>query len=323
MHNEILFKPNTLIKGSTAVSSNEYKIFNRILYKCQVTNNTQMIAELTLEELKELVKVKNDSTPKGLLDTLERLMQVIIRFEKEPNSNKFISTTLINKVEIDTDTRNFKCFIDKELYETLEKYRLGYAPIDLKEIKKLNGFYAQRIYELLRLWTGSTTTIEYKIDILKEILNLTESTAYDKYYNFKTRIIDKAVNEINCKLNMKIEYEEIKSTNRRKRGIGSLRFKVIDNEPRYYDFKKEKIIDTKYKDVEEKNEIDSIDYMNLIDCKINESVHSMFLNDFEDYKNYLNLVVTASSRTLDSVGGKTISKRNYKYFKVTLENLLT
>lgn len=56
------------------------------------------------------------------------------------------------------------------------------------------------------------------------------------------------------------------------------------------------------------DEIDSIDYMNLIDMNIKESVHKRFLQDFSDYTNYIKAVETASMRTLDAVGGKSINK---------------
>ena len=62
--------------------------------------------------------------------------------------------------------------------------------------------------------------------------------------------------------------------------------------------------------------------MTLLDLNINESIHTQFLKDFYNYKQYIKSVQTASEKTLGSLGGKTINKRNYKYFKTSLENLI-
>jgi len=235
--NEVLFKSNTLIKSNINITSVEYKIFNKILYKCQMekNNDNQLRAVLTIDELSNIVKNKKENTIKALTESLEKFIKIPIRFERKKS---YVITTLINKVVVDKETFNFNCYLDKDLYEVLIGYKeLGYSPINLKMIRQANGYYTQRFYELFRVWSGHNKEVNYTIDELKEWLMIQEGMSYDRYFNFKIKVIDPALKEINQKLNMKVSYKE----NKVGRSVRSLTFIVEDLEPRIYDFNKDKV----------------------------------------------------------------------------------
>ena len=234
---EVLFKSNTLIKSNINITSIEYKIFNKILYKCQMEkdNNQQLRAVLTIDELSSIVKNKKENTLKALTESLEKFIKIPIRFEKQKS---YVITTLINKVVVDKETFNFTCYLDKDLYEVLMGYKeLGYSPINLKMIKQANGYYTQRFYELFRVWSGFNKDVTYTIGELKEWLMIEEGMSYDRYYNFKIKVVEPALKEINQKLNMRVLYTE----NKVGRSVKSLTFNVEDLEPRQYDFKGDKV----------------------------------------------------------------------------------
>lgn len=231
-NDEILFKSNALIKSNVSITSNEYKMFNQILYKCQVEKDNihQMVAKISVEELRELAKNNNDNTPKALLKTLETFVDTKIKFVV---ANRTIVTTLINKVAVDNHTLDFKCYLDKELFEVLMGYKeLGYSPINLKLVKNAKGYYTQRFYELFRVWSGTKTKVTYTIAELKEIFMIETGNSYDRYFNFKTKVIKPAVEEITKKLNMDVTFIE----NKVGRTVVSLTFFVDDKEPRLYSF---------------------------------------------------------------------------------------
>ena len=235
---EVLFKSNTLIKSNINITSVEYKIFNRILYKCQIEkdNNQQLIAILTIDELNSIVKNKSENTLKALTESLEKFIKIPIRFEKQKS---YVITTLINKVVVDKENLNFNCYLDKDLYEVLMGYKeIGYSPINLKMIKQANGYYTQRFYELFRVWSGLNKDVTYTVEQLKEWLMIEEGMSYDRYYNFKIKVVEPALKEINQKLNMRVSYTE----NKVGRSVKSLTFIVEDREPRQYDFNKDKTI---------------------------------------------------------------------------------
>ena len=299
--NEVLFKSNTLIKSNINITSVEYKIFNKILYKCQIEkeNKSQLRAVLTIDELNSIVKNKKENTVKALTESLEKFIKIPIRFEKQKS---YVITTLINKVVVDKETLNFNCYLDKDLYEVLMGYKeLGYSPINLKMIRQANGYYTQRFYELFRVWSGHNKDVTYTIDELKEWLMIEEGMSYDRYFNFKIKVVEPALKEINQKLNMKVSYKENKSG----RSVISLTFIVEDLEPRTYDFNKNKVI---------KEQI-SIDELAL---ELNESSSDelLLINKEEPGDNTLELLKRAKISIADS----TINRFKLKYGEVLVYN---
>ncbi|MBN1047036.1 replication initiation protein [Clostridium botulinum] len=308
--NEVLFKSNTLIKSNVNITSVEYKIFNRILYKCQIEkdNNQQLRAVLTIDELSSIVKNKNENSIKSLTESLEKFIKIPIRFEKKKS---YVITTLINKVIVDKDTLNFNCYLDKDLYEVLMGYKeLGYSPINLKMIKQANGYYTQRFYELFRVWSGLNKEVTYTIDKLKEWLIITEGMSYDRYYNFKIKVVEPSLKEINKKLNMKVSYKE----NKVGRSVKSLTFIVEDLEPRQYDFNKDKT----FKEQISMDEIAldlNINASNIINVKDNmdidlpESKTKVLLNN----KNTFSDVTEKLNASKIKIAISTINKFKTKY----------
>lgn len=236
IESEVLFKSNTLIKSNISITSVEYKIFNKILYKCQMEkgNENQLMAVLTAKELGQIVLNKKENTLNSLSETLEKFVKTPIKFEK---NKSYVITNLINKVVVNKKDFTFYCYLDKDLYDVLMGYKeIGYSPINLKMMREANGYYTQRFYELFRIWSGHNKDVTYDIDKLKEWLMIKEGTAYDRYYNFKVKVIQPALKEINNKMNMKVDYVE----NKVGRAVRSITFKIDDLEPRKYVFGKDK-----------------------------------------------------------------------------------
>ncbi len=49
------------------------------------------------------------------------------------------------------------------------------------------------------MWSGLNKEVTYTIDKLKEWLMITEGMSYDRYYNFKIKVVEPSLKEINKK----------------------------------------------------------------------------------------------------------------------------
>lgn len=315
---QILFKNNKLISKSynKELTLSHFKVFNYIMLNTQKkSDNTTMSCFISRNELYDLINDKNNRTIKNSLDFLSNFSNYKIYIT---DKSTITATSLIHTAKYDSDTDKFEVRLEKELYDMIINYKIdGYTPLDLTRTNKSKSLYSTLLYEEFRKWSNTKKTLLYSLDDLKNILLCNGS--YDVYYEFKRRVLLPAIKEIEKNHNMKIEIlNEIK----RFRKVHEIEFSVIDEDKRQYIFDNKNIVEGSILAIDEKSEIDNIDYVNLIDMNLNQSIHKKFLQDFSDYTNYIKAVETASIRTLDAVGGKSINKRNYNYFRSCLMNLI-
>ena len=101
----------------------------------------------------------------------------------------------------------------------LEKYFTQYL---LRQTSQLKSIYSVRLYELLVQWKTAKKTSLFELKTFREQLGLGVND-YKTMGNFKARVLDNAVNEINEKSDLKISYEQVKKGV----AIAGFKFKVL------------------------------------------------------------------------------------------------
>ena len=88
-----------------------------------------------------------------------------------------------------------------------------YTEYELKQIKDLNSIYALRIFEILMQWFSVGKTPPITIENLRTRLGI-EEHQYKTMGNFKSRVLDHAIKEINDNTNIIASYEQHKDGRR-------------------------------------------------------------------------------------------------------------
>ena len=257
MSNDILFKPNALIRGVLDVESKEYKAFNLILQKMQMNlqnnidiNDKQIVAKIDIYELREIFRRNEEKNIETIKKTLDRLQNLKIEFK----DNEGVETTavLIPKIKKYSKEQSLGFFMDKEvidLFKAQQERNKNFSPVNLGLLKKAKGFYSQRLYELLRAWSGEKSSIEFSLKYIKEKLSIEDRKSYEQFKALNSAVLKPAVKEINEKFNMSVEYKAVKKS----RTVVGVEFIFNDLEPRRYDFggsQANKISDLKVKETE-------------------------------------------------------------------------
>ncbi|MEG2458085.1 MAG: replication initiation protein, partial [Bacilli bacterium] len=212
----------------------------------------------------------------------------------------------------------------------------------------LNNSYAQRFYDLLRLWSGTKDTISYKLEEIKELLMLDDK--YGKYNDFKRRVIIPAIKELNGTGYFEIDIKE----NKVGRKVDSIDFIVKDLDKRKYftkadaikeipskvieevaaatdniiiDDKEEPVFKPKFSSVEQNiQELKECDFEPFVldETLFTKGTLRSFKLDFKgiDFKNkYMERAFNDSVMVvLDRDDVETIKATSYKFFKGTLDN---
>ena len=238
---QVLFKSNALIKAKYDFTVSQNRVLQKAFYEIQ--KNKINVAKITLQELKSLIKFKDYSTVEGIKRFLENLKENEIMHIKD--NGEWLKVQVISGYKYNPTTKIFKIEIPMLLLQLIHEYtQTGFTPTNVTKYIGLGATNAQRLYELLRMWTGNKTIIEYSVDEIKEYLML--QNKYKVFNNFRVRVIESAVKELREKELLDIYNVEYIKTGRK---VTSIKFYVKDLEPRTYKFETKKDFDKPKKEV--------------------------------------------------------------------------
>lgn len=337
---KILMKNNVLVQAKYNLSLVENRVFLLLLYKLQKTPNGVFSCEITHDEFKEIIKKSKDRTIGSIEEILSELRRKPIYFIKEKNNGDISwgEYGFINGFEYDVNYKTFHIESSEKIYSLIQNYlENGYTPNNLAVLFGIGNYYAQRLYDLLRLWSGTKSVITYSIDELKMYLSL--EGKYGDYNTFKRRVIlpaIKALVDIGC---FEIDFKE----NKVGRKVDSIDFIVKDLDKRKY-FTKDapedvKVLEEVAISIDYNTDIveDIVNVDNKVDVK--EVVSEVFIPDEEvftkgtlrsfkkdfkgiDFRNeYMERAFDdAVMITLDRDDVESIKAGSYRFFKSTLDN---
>ena len=93
----------------------------------------------------------------------------------------------------------------------------------LEQTANMDSIYSVRLYELLVQWTAAKKTPLFELDKFRDQLGI-EDHEYKRMGNFKLRVLDLAVKEINEKSDIKVSYSQVKKG----RTITGFKFTVLE-----------------------------------------------------------------------------------------------
>lgn len=256
---EILNTPNNIIKGRIEINAQINKLYYRILYNIQKQNREYIISAkkgdvlseeqkqildkldnigqlkctVSLDEIKAIIKRKNEQSEDEILKRFTALQTAVFRFTTGEHNEELTQTQLIG--EINLIDNKYRISLSSKLYKYLfYSVGVGFTPVNLAVLFTLKSQFSQMLYVSLRSWSGVKNEITYTVDELRDIFKV--DNKYKAYCNFKQKTITVAVNEINSTGAMEIL--DIKENKKGTRSVQEITFVVKDNEPRFISFDK-------------------------------------------------------------------------------------
>lgn len=306
----VLMKNNVLVKARYHLTSVQSDIFIVMLYKLQKDDKRGMSCKIHRKDFLKLISSNDKKTIAGIKEILNGLMRETIYFKeiKENGKNAIWGQyNLINGFEYDDETDEFTIVCSERVYDLLISYLdVGYTPINTENYLLLRNSYAKRMYDLLRLWSGTKTKINYTVCELKELLML--EGKYAKYSDFKKKVIEPSVKELNKTKVFDISYKE----NKTGRKVTNIDFFVKDLDERTY-FKR---------DTSEKPQNPSESFFVPNEDVFTKGTIILFKKDFKDYdfrEEFLqDAFYDAMAALFEKDDVEKIRHNGYKYFKTTL-----
>ena len=206
---------NSLVGGKQALKLNSAKLIRAAIM--QVVRDDEELKPyiITISELAELLNVPKSNIYRDIDDITDDILNNPVYIREEVGKKvRWIKIPWVTRCEYNSDI-GVALKLNDELKPFLINLKDHYTQYTLDSILVMKSVYAIRIYELLqseimtRILPRAGTDIELSVETLKECCGC-KSKAYNTFSNFRNRVIDIAVKEINEKTLYTLSYDYVK-----------------------------------------------------------------------------------------------------------------
>ena len=217
--NELVVKHNDLLRKSRyTLSANEQKIIIYLISKINADDKELKEIEINILDFCKVIGIEiNGDAYNRVKETIKSLADKswwLTFTEKKETLFRWI-----NEAEIEKGNGTIKLQLSNHLKPYLLELKKNFTKYELINILSLRSKYSIRLYELLKsyLWQGG-----WQVSV-KEIRELLETEGkYKEFKDFRKRVLNPAIEEINGYTDLQIEI----STLKRGKSISHLHFKI-------------------------------------------------------------------------------------------------
>lgn len=248
---------NEIIKGKQNMSLQEAKLLRLLIIQVVREDKDFKTYIIKIKDLAKYLNVSNSNLYRDVKNICDLLMSRIVKIHTNNPKNPWKTIQWLQLAEYD-GKGTLKLMLSNQMQPYILDLCSWFTKYPIKYVLSMNSFYSIRIYELLRMRNNinrnykeqDISNIELKLDLLKQILDC--ENKFKQIGQFKIKVLEVAVKEINQYTDMQVSYEYIKES----RKVVGIKFITSNKEN-----PKEQINDNK----EEIKTISEIDVFELIE----------------------------------------------------------
>jgi plasmid replication initiation protein len=214
--NLTVYKANQIVEASYRLTLNE----QRVVLACiaQVKSKEALLTkdefEVAAKDFAGVFSVSEDRAYHALAEVAESLFNRYVVIDNPDASRpkvKRLKMRWISSIEYLPDDGKIAVCFSKKILPYLSELRGGFTKYKLEHIGKMTSVYAIRLYELLMQWNGVGKR-EIEIAWLKQRFQIED--LYPDMHNFKKRVLNPAVDDINTHSNLTVSWTQRKTGRR-------------------------------------------------------------------------------------------------------------
>lgn len=214
--NYIVSKANKLITSKYELSLQEQRIILSLVSLVDSKDQRQFFEyEMSVKEFSELLGVENTNHT-YLSKVTKRLMEKVVEIE---DAKKIIQVHWLSSCVYYKGEGKVKLELHRDLMPYLLQLKEQFTTYYLANILQMKSKYSIRLYEIIK---SEQFKGNFKLDVdkLRKMMNCEN---YNRYSNFNQKVLGPAIEEINKKSDLLVQYEPEKVGNK----IVSLRLRVV------------------------------------------------------------------------------------------------
>ena len=245
----LVVKDNSLIDASFNLSLVEQRLMLLAIVEARelakLTPDTPI--EVRATAYRDQYKTDESNAYSQLADASKQLFNRQFSYiDRYADTDAVTVSRWVNEVTYVNDKGMVVMYLNRNVISMISRLEANFTQYLLEQVSEFKSKYSIRLYELLIKYRDIETSKKFEIAELRSKLGL-EDTEYSTMSNFKSRVLDVAIKEINDKADIQIKYEQFKEG----RKVSHILFKFIK--------KKEK----KQKDRADKNTVDMFNGMTI------------------------------------------------------------
>ena len=236
---DLVVQSNRYINYHHKLTKSEVRILEVAIVDARETEqglSTDSPLKLTVKRYAERFGLTWEAAYGALLEASETLIKKQYEYPhpKYPdNPKKNIKSNYLQDFSPMADEGYFELTFTRSVIEEITRLdgkKMPYTQYFLEQTAKMKSVYSIRLFQILSAWrkklsnTGKPTPI-YKIEEMRLQLGI-EPEEYERMYDFKTKILDIALREINKKTDMGVDYIQVKQG----RKIAGFKFLLRDKD---------------------------------------------------------------------------------------------
>jgi len=190
-------KSNELIKASYVLSLTEQRLILSAIAQIDSSSELshQYCFKIHAHEICDLMSVDRKNAYRDLKKAADKLWQREILLDGQSDKLRWI----YRRAAYESEGGVVSIYFSPDILPYLSSLRANFTKYKLEYISKFKSSYSIRIYELLVQWTSKGTR-EVSLDWLKESLQIEDK--YSSIKNFKSRVLQPAIDDINNHSNL-------------------------------------------------------------------------------------------------------------------------
>ncbi|MGP5549013.1 replication initiation protein RepM [Psychrobacter alimentarius] len=212
---QLIAKDNKLISASYSLGIPEQRLIFLAIIEAREQKqliDARGVLNIRAKSYQEQFKVEKNTSYDALKSATSGLFDAHFEYEDIHEKTGKLALHVIRwvqKISYIDDAGMVELQFTDAVIPLITRLSEQYTEYELKQVSELQSEYSIRLYELMMQWKAVGKTNKISVDDLRRKLGV-EPQQYKKMNNFKARVLDHAIKQINEHTDIQAEYDQYK-----------------------------------------------------------------------------------------------------------------
>ncbi len=216
MKNDLVVKDNALINDSYNLEVTEQRLILLSIIRARETGqgiSSDSKLEIHASDYASRFDVTKEAAYNALKNAVNNLFERKFSFKeihKDTNKEIVVKSRWVSRIAYVDDLAILEVTFAPDVVPLITRLEKHFTSYQLKQVAQLTSKYAIRLYEFLIAWRSTGKTPIISLSEFREKLGL-DINEYQKMINFKNRVLEPAIKQINELTDIYVKYEQYKT----------------------------------------------------------------------------------------------------------------